>query len=310
MIDPLKKLKVLVSRVIDNHTGNDSINGKHKQFKLLVGIFYFLQFTIAYQGFTTNSQLPSWLELLESERLFMPLWPVTWLENNYAFAARAVPFCFLVGSFLSVVFWNKSLWIRLISFLTFFTYAAFISSFGKIDHYLHLILVANFFLIWLSRDDGTEASKVDHLRIFWVIQLFTLLTYTISGFFKIYGILDQLLRGQTSALSSSAMGQNMAKTEFYTGHPTFFSEWVLDSPNYIFSIILISGYLIELVAVAFAFLPRFHRLIGILLILLHTGIAMTVGPDFYHQILFVGVLFLMSPFSVNNSNGIFNRRIR
>jgi len=270
---------------------------KYKTAKVLVQIFYFIQLAVAYQAFTFNSQLPDWTDILRAEEMFMPLWPVQWVKLvNYSIACKGILLSFLIASFISTLFWTRHTIIRAISFLSFFFYLALISSFGKIDHYLHLMLVMSFFLVLLPKSNKSVEGKTAFLKVFWFVQLFALTTYSISGLFKFYGIADQLIRGQISAIDPTAFGQNIAKSLFHTGKPPFLSEMILHNPSYFFSIILVAGYLIELAAIFFAFLPRWHRLIGSLLILLHIGIGLTVGADFLYQILVVGILFLYSPF--------------
>lgn len=301
MIDRAKRITEFVEDRLYVFLNEGPIDKKYLTARLLLHIFYFIQFTVAYQAFTFNSQLPNWIELVESENMFIPLWPVQWVSLlNYELASKIILIGFLVTSFLGMLFWAKSQFIRVLSFLGILFYLAFISSFGKIDHYLHLMLVANLFLIFLPKTCNSTIDKPYFLKVFWFIQLFILITYSISGFFKFFGIADQLVRGQTSALSPTALGQNVAKSLFHTNRPTFFSEYILNEPGYFLSFVLICGFLIEVAAVFFAFLPRFHRIIGALLIMLHLGIVLTVGADFLYQILVVGIFFLNSPFAIRS----------
>ncbi len=105
--------------------------------------------------------MPIWSEIIESESMFMPLWPVKWiLFLDYKISVKIILLGFLISSILSMIFWNKSRLLRGLSFLTIFLYLSFISSFGKIDHYLHLMTLTNFFLIFLPSDINTEKNKI------------------------------------------------------------------------------------------------------------------------------------------------------
>ncbi len=288
----------LLDQKIEKLFRDGSVSERYSRVRLLLHFFYFVQFTVAYQALSFNAQMPNWITLAESGEMFMPLWPVQWMTwFDYALSVKVILIGFLCSSILSLLFWQRARWIRILSLVAILNYLALISSFGKIDHYLHLMTVTNIFLVFLPNRPKSEANLFAYLRIFWFIQFFILMTYFVSGFFKLFGIFDQVFRGQISALSPTSLGQNVAKTEFYTSKSTFFADFILSNPNYLFSILLILGYFIETFAILAAFKPRLHRITGLLLILLHTGILLSVGPDFYYQILVVGIFLLFSPFA-------------
>ena len=163
---------------------------------------------------------------------------------------------------------------------------------------MHLMLLSSFLLIFIPNvDHSKEEDKLNLNKVFFGIQTLILLAYFVSGFFKIWGIIDQELGGLTSALASESMGLNLGKTMLASNSTYFLSDYVLNNPSPIFAFLLIAGYLIELFSIYVIFKPHYHRTWGILLILLHVGILLMVGPDFTSQIIIVGIFFVYSPFS-------------
>ncbi|TRX48919.1 DUF393 domain-containing protein [Fulvivirga sp. M361] len=274
---------------------------KFKRAKSIVGIYYFIIFCIALQCFGINHLTPDWKVLRDSESLFSPLWTVRWLVYlDWELAIRLVLLFFFSASLLNLIFWQRYRLVRVLVFLSHLFYLSLISSFGKIDHFMHMMVLSSFMLIFLPNlKQGALENPTPFLRVFFGNQLLILLSYSSSGLFKLYGILDQELRGLNSALSPTAFGQNIAKTSFASNQEFFFSSFILENPGFVFSVLLVLGYLIEFLSAYIAFKPKVHRTWGLSLILLHSGILMTVGPDFTHQILVVGLFIFFSPFNLN-----------
>jgi hypothetical protein len=274
---------------------------KAAESKLLISIFYFLVFATSIQTFSPFSQFPEWNTLLASHHLFTPLWSAKWLVYfEWSFAVQSVLLFYFVSSLLSIFLWQKFRLIRICVFLSIFFYLSLISSFGKIDHYLHVMVVVTFLLIFSPDQKRKRASfNKDILKVVFGIQIFILLTYSISGFFKFYGILDQELSGVPSAFSYTSLAKNIAKTNLATNFSTFFSSLILNSNSILFPFLLLLGYLIELLSLFIIIRPHLHRIWGLLLVAFHAFVLMTVGPDFTIQALVVGIFILHSPFSKN-----------
>jgi hypothetical protein len=268
---------------------------------LLISIFYFLVFATSIQTFSPFSQFPEWNTLLASRHLFTPLWSAKWIVYlEWSFAIKSVLLFYFVSSLLGIFLWQKLRGIRICVFLSIFFYLSLISSFGKIDHYLHVMVIVTFLLIFLPDEKRKRASfNRDILKVVFGIQVFILLTYFISGFFKFYGILDQELSGVPSALSYKSLAENIAKTSFATNSSTFFSSLILNNNSILFPFLLLFGYLIELLSLFIIIRPHWHRIWGLLLVTFHAFVLLTVGPDFTIQALVVGIFILHSPFSKN-----------
>ena len=276
----------------------DQGGNKIKKAKHLIHLFYFIVLLTSIQTFSSFSQFPEWNIILESKHLFEPIWSVKWISiDKWEICIRSIFLIFIFFSFLGLILWERSRLIRVGVFLSIFFYVSLISSFGKIDHYVHLMVIVSFLLIFMPTKKSGEQIGERFLMIFFGLQSFILLTYFTSGIFKLYGILDQELSGLTSALSVDSLAQNLSKTSFVTNSDYFLSSFVLNNSSYFFSIVLIVGYFIEFFSIYIIFKPNLHKTWGVLLIMLHAGILLSVGPDFTQQILMVGIFLLFSPFS-------------
>jgi hypothetical protein len=281
----------------DGLFANDS--QKTIRVRLIINVFYFIVFTTSVQTFSIFYQFPDWSTLVSSRHLFEPLWSSRWmLWFEWETAVRASLMIYFGGSLLALAWWERWRWVRVIAFIAVLQYLSLISSFGKIDHYMHLMVIVTFMLIFLPdrNSDGALNQKV--LKIVLGIQSFILLIYFISGSFKLLGIVTQTVLGQTSALSPDALAQNVAKGLFTTNAPTFFSSLILEHPSWMATVVLLTGYMIEACSIFIISRPNLHRVWGMVLLVFHSTILMTVGPDFTIHMVVVGLFLVFSPFSM------------
>lgn len=269
----------------------------------IIKIFNLVIVFISIQSFTYYSQQPVYELLLKNKLFFEPLWPVYWItKNNFEIAIYSILMCFFISSIVNILFWKRFLWIRILNFISFFQYLSLISSYGKVDHYLHLALIGSFLFIFIpTSKEYSLKDKKSFLTIMVGFQSFILLTYFVSGFFKFHGIISQITKNEVSALHPEALGQLIALTMNGSVNEKYFlADYIINNPSPIHSVILITGYFIEIFAIVVIFKPNLLAIWGILLILLHIVILMTVGPDFSIQILIIGLFILYSPFNTNN----------
>lgn len=302
----------MIKTIIDTYWKSAIVNGESflrsdtvervKRARLIVSLFYLFVFITATQTFGVTI-FPAWDVLIDSKDLFDPIWSVSWIPLDYWEAIiRTVLLSFLGFSIVALLLWERSRLIRIGLFTSMFVYLSLLSSFGKIDHFMHIMTVVSFLLIFAPVKTKKNSSATDLLRIVFGIQTFILLAYFVSGFFKLYGILDQELRGVTSALSPDALAINLSKTTIANGLDYFGSSLILANPSFFFSVIMIGGFLVEFFSIYVIFKPRLHRVWGVLLMLLHAGILITVGPDFSLQMFVVGLFLVFSPFANLNTD--------
>jgi predicted DCC family thiol-disulfide oxidoreductase YuxK len=271
---------------------------KVKRAKLLIGVFYLFVFVNAVQTFSPYQEFTAWSVLLESQQLFTPIWTMRWFPtDHWELGVRSILLFFLGSSLLGLLFWQRSRIIRVAVFVAIFLYLSFVASFGKIDHFMHVMLLSSFLFIFLPNQTESASSKLELLKVFFGAQTLVLLAYFVSGFFKLYGILDQEVRGVVSALSPDSLARNLAKSSLASSYDTFFSSVILYNNSYVFSAFMIVGFAVEFLAIYVVFKPKLHRIWGVILMLLHAGIVLTVGPDFTIQMFVVGILLVFSPFA-------------
>lgn len=297
----------MIKTIIDTFWQSAIVNGKSflsentveriKRARLVVSFFYLLVFVTSMQTFGVFSAFPAWDLLLSLKDLFDPIWSVKWIPlNHWELVIRALLLLFLGFSVLCLILWERSRLVRIGLFLSMFFYLSVVSSFGKIDHFMHIMTLASFFLIFAPTKVSNKDNSTGLLQTVFGIQTFILLAYFVSGFFKFYGIIDQNARGVVSALSPDALGQNVSKTMIANSLDSFGSAYVLNNPSLLLSVFLIGGFFIEFFSIYVIFKPSLHRTWGVLLMLLHTGILLTVGPDFSLQMFVVGIFLFFSPF--------------
>jgi predicted DCC family thiol-disulfide oxidoreductase YuxK len=275
-------------------SGQDAL---YKRALTIIHLFYLMVFLFSVQTFSPFTQFPEWNLLLDSEHLFSPLWGVVWIRSlEWGVAVRGILLFFFTSSILGVLFFQRSLVVRFLVFLSVFLYVSLISSFGKIDHFMHFVIVASFLFIFLPSSKA-KSIKGSTLKVFFGVQTFILVAYFLSGSFKVLGAVKQVLSGSASAFSNDSLAINLSKTMMAFDFDYFFTDFLLSHFSYFFSILLVLGYLVELLAVYFLFKRKYHRLYGVVLLLFHAGILLTVGADFIAQMLIVALFFVFSPFA-------------
>ena len=269
---------------------------------ICVKMFYFLALFLSIQTFSRNSQFPKWSVLLESEHFFKPIWSVVWLKYvDWQLGINFLIIFFFISAVLGVIFWRKLRFIRVMLFVSMFLYLSLISSFGKIDHWMHLMTISSFFLIFIPNmaEAKSSADKKTLLRLIFGIQSFILVTYFMSGCFKFLGILKQEVRGEVSALDSSSLGIFSAMSSYNHNAEIVLTSFIIKNETLFSPILLLLAFCVELFSIFTLYKPKYHSIVGLLLILLHSVILIIIGPDFKIQILAVGVFLLFSPFGRN-----------
>ena len=278
---------------------NTNIESRVEKTISLINIFYFLVFVVSTQIFSPFSQFPEWSVLIKSEKFFDPIWSLVWVNYfNWDIVVNSILLFFFGSSFLALIFWKRSRVIRIFGFLGIFVYLSLISSFSKIDHWMHLMMLSTFLLIFLPDFKKNGANNIEVLKVLFGIQSFLLFTYFLSSLHKILGIIRQTYSGYDSILSSSSLAEFSALNSFQHSTEYFFTSLALNSSSFSFaSVFLVMGLSIEFCSIFVIFRPKYHRIWGVLLIMLHSFILLFIGPDFTIQILVVGIFIFCSPFS-------------
>lgn len=262
-----------------------------------IRLFYFLAFYLSIKTFSPFSQFPQWDVLRDSEEYFRPLWSVFWIEYlDWELAVNGVLLFFFIASLFGIIFWNRSRIIRLLVFLSMFVYLSLISSFGTVEHWMHIFLIVSFLLVFIPSSLQKKSEQKGLLMVVLGIQSFILFVYFLSGSLKLFGVIRQEFAGLDSSLDPSALAEFAAMNSYHHNREYYFTSFVVENPSPFFSMLLFLGMMVELMSIYIIFKPRFHGIWGLLLILLHGFILLFIGPDFTIQILVVATFILFSPF--------------
>jgi len=263
---------------------------------LLVRLFYVCLFFIVIQTY------PSWAPWLRATDLQL-LWPVAWFRITGTHAGVVTVLFFAPASALFAAIKPDSRLARILAAIGILVFGGFFNSFGTVNHGLHTWIWTAIVFIFLPSGDANamELSLVRrqrYLRVFWWAQATVLFFYTLSGSFKLAGAFLQIARHQHSAFSIDALARHLAYRlqEGMLMDASMFGAKVIAHPILGWPLLLFSIYL-EFFSLLIAFRPAAHRLWGVLLILMHVGIYLTLAIMFSWQLFLVGILLVCSPFA-------------
>jgi hypothetical protein len=261
----------------------------------LVSAFY------AVLAFFAISDLFLWPQLLNTTTL-TPRWPVYWLHFVDLRAGILGILCFhLLAGFLGVLLpqWRS---VRILVFLSVLEYFAFRFSFGSIGHGEHLGVLLAFVLIFLpdgwrnlETTPATRRTRVATLLVFSTCQGMILLIYSMSGVWKVGGLVEQLLKGEVSYLHPTGLAQQIASKLLSADAATLLGPWFIEHPWVGWPLMLGAIYL-EFFALWVLFRPRLHAPWGWALIVLHIFTHLTMGVGFPRNTLWLALFLVFSPF--------------
>lgn len=259
-----------------------------------VATFYFFQIALAFINLMK-------IGAVDPERSgFLPIWPMSWAGSlSYSFTAQILAVLYAASAFAAVFFWRK--WfVRLLVFLAFWQVHALDSSFGYINHFYYLIFYALFIFIFLP--DTKEDTDLDHdqakkfLLVFWGVIAAVFVTYTLSGFWKIYWGILALLDGRLSSFSMMAFPEHVARKTIFESREYFYSNLVISNPILAWISYLGTIY-VEFAALWVAFKPNLHKVWAFVFLFMHVGILLVIGIPFFESITVLCLIVLNSPFS-------------
>lgn len=261
----------------------------------IVSLFYFIQIAFAF------------LSLIKigggevGRSGFLPIWPISWVGSLEATTASKVVFLFyLASSFFATLFWRRRIG-KIIGFLGILQIHAWDSSFGYMNHFLYPWLYTSFLFIFLpdTHKKGIKLkTRKKFMLVFWGAQALFLLTYTLSGLWKVYWGVRQPIEDQLGSFSAYGFSYQAAAHFLRDNRSFLLTELVINNPIPAW-LFYLGGIYTEFFAIWAAFKPNLHKLWGLLLIGLHVGILFVLGIPFFESIVLLSLLFLNSPFSKN-----------
>jgi len=262
--------------------------------QVLIRAFYaFLTFKIMFEQ-------DMWSSLLGRDSM-EPLWPVWWMGSGapsdlhvqailYANLA-AVIFVLILPQFRAL---------RIFCFLAFLQYVAFRNSFGKINHWGHLLLFTSFLFIFLPSGwhqlKPTRTAQATTCMIIGSVIAVILTTYSMSGLGKIIvGILEGA-QGQPHSFSPDSLARHIADRMLETGQDSAFGDIIVNAPLLGWPVMMLTIYF-QLASVFVIFHPELHRFWGAIHLLFHAGVYLTMTISFNNSVFMLALFLLASPFA-------------
>ncbi len=152
---------------------------------------------------------------------------------------------------------------RCLVFVTLLLAAGLSNSFGKINHGYHCWIYVSFALMFLPAgrtSDGSRArlSRQKFLTVVLAAQALVLSAYTLSGLWKVYGTVLQVLGQQKSYLSLDGFAFKVADRLLQTASTTVLGATLIENPL-LGWLPMLAGIYVESVALAVLFRPSLHR---------------------------------------------------
>ena len=224
-----------------------------------------------------------------------PLWPidaVQWLTGGGWFARdHVVTVVGLVFAIAAASFPRTLLW-RLGSCAYLLLHVSLANSYGSINHGSHVMLFVGFALLFLPRrDDGPRMARknlLSCLTVLWFAQGLILLTYTLSGFWKIWH--SRLEVFSPDAMSRILLDRALLEADNIPVLLPFVAQhnWLAQSMWWL-------TLYIEIFALLVVFRPHLHRLFGAVLMLFHITSDWLMNISFSLNIVMLGLFLLLSP---------------
>ncbi len=262
--------------------------------QMLVRAFYaFLTFKIMFEQ-------DVWPSLLARDSM-EPLWPVFWLGSGTPSDLHVNIILYLnLAAVLLVLMLPQFRALRIFCFLAFLQYVAFRNSFGKINHWGHLLLFTSFLFIFLPAGwhqlNPRRTAKAATTMIIGACTAVILTTYTMSGLGKIIVGIMQAAQGQPGSFSPDSLARHIADRMLETGQDSAFGDIIVNMPLLGWPMMLATIYF-QLVSVFVIFRPELHRFWGAVHLLFHAGVYLTMTISFNNSVFMLALFLLASPFA-------------
>ena len=254
---------------------------------------------------TASFVMPRWAEWRVSTGI-VPLWPIRWMAWLPTSTAVDIICLYALGATAGAFFFVENRRWRFNAALAVLFLHALINSFGKINHSWHPWLLVSMAFVLLPigrwRDYAVNDERRDHFyAVIWGAQLLVMLIYSMSGTWKIYGIVQQWQAGDITALNPSAFAYQIANRTLQTNTMGPLSALIISTP-WLGWLPYLAIIYFETFALAAVWRPQLQKLWAAMLILFHIGSWLTMTIPFNAQILLLGLLFWYSPFAPPQSS--------
>lgn len=236
-----------------------------------------------------------------------PFWPIFWVQflgPFQQFSAHIFLLLLFAGGCVACM-WYQYRFARILAFLGIFQYQAFIVSVIGQEHDLYVPLFVSFafmFLpdVWHVRVHTNDERK-KFLIIYWGAQAFFLITYTMSGLYKLVTAFQQYALGQATYFSPDAAALYAAYWMAEFQRTTILGPFIVE--HHFFGWIGLMLVLYILLFASYAGLrPSLHKIWGLGIIFFHLATLLSIGIIFIYNTLFAALFLLNSPFAPEKSD--------
>lgn len=271
-----------------------TLSRQHARCQTLVRTFYaFLTFKIMFEQ-------DMWGSLLGRDSM-EPLWPVFWMGSGTPSDLHVQMILYMnLAAVLLVLMLPQFRALRIFCFLAFLQYVAFRNSFGKINHWGHLLLFASFLFIFLPTGwhqlNPRKAVKAATTMIIGACTAVILTTYSMSGLGKIIVGVMEASQGQPNSFSPDSLARHIADRMLETGQDSAFGDMIVNTPLLGWPMMMATIYF-QLASVFIIFRPELHRFWGGIHLLFHAGVYLTMTISFNNSVFMLALFLLASPFA-------------
>lgn len=276
-----------------------ALSRQHARCQMLVRAFYaFLAFKVMFE----QDLWPSFLSRDSME----PLWPVWWMGSGTPadLHVQIILFANLIAVLL-VLMLPQFRALRIFCFLAFLQYVAFRNSFGKINHWGHLLLFTSFLFIFLPSGwhklYPSRSVKAATMMFIGACMGVILTTYTMSGIGKILVGLIEASQGQANSFSPDALARHIADRMLETGQESVLGDIFVNMPILGWPMMMATIYF-QLASVFVLFRPELHRFWGGIHLMFHAGVYLAMTISFNNSVFMLALFLLASPFAPDDTS--------
>lgn len=272
---------------LENDINLDKVFLNIRFFYLLVLVESFGEFAYLYSGSLPES--------------IIPLWPVYWVSFLSVETGIKITGLFVIVSAFLAFYKADFRLFRVVTFIGLLEFIALINSFGKISHSNHLLVLISFILI-LMPDNWDKSAKNSEKKsrigsVYLGCLSIIMLTYALSGFWKIEEGIIQLFRSQIGSLNPEAMAYQISGRLLETNSKSLLGDFFIEHYWISWPLYLGSIYL-EFCSIFIVLKPGLHRLWGGVLIVFHIFVYLTMTIIFSNNIFLLGIFFMNSPYKL------------
>ena len=258
----------------------------------LVTAFYLFSTYVLARNFLSVQKLPG-----RDPEAFDAVWPASWAYVTGLDAAAVILSALYIGAVLICLLKPGWLAARALMSLAILQAISFNNSWGAINHGEHAWFWVSFCLLFLpnGRDEGRRAYRTHYVSAVGGAIAIHLYFYTMSAAYKWLEALPLAVTGQFGGLSLDAMAVTLAGRHIVTDSAPLLAGLIIETPILGWPMYL-TVYYVELFAIVAFFRPALHQTWGVILLLFHVSIMLTMQFGSPNLVALNAILLICSPF--------------